>query len=100
MIGKTKKVSISYGPNGQSRGVATVVFKNPASAVQAAKQMNGVKIDERPMKVCIILTLGPYPQSDVCKVELVVGADQAPVPVPAKALSDRITYVIPHDLLE
>ena len=41
-----------YGPNGQSRGIASVVFANAASAVKAVAELNGVKVDGRPMKVC------------------------------------------------
>lgn len=41
-----------YGPNGQSRGIANVVFSNTTSAVKAVSELNGVKVDGRPMKVC------------------------------------------------
>lgn len=51
MIGPIKTCFLTYGPNGQSRGIATIVFNKPGSAVQAATQLNGVKVDNRPMKV-------------------------------------------------
>jgi THO complex subunit 4 len=41
---------LTYGPNGRSRGVATIVFAKPGSAADAAKQLNGVKVDNRAMK--------------------------------------------------
>ncbi len=42
---------LTYGPNGQSRGVATVIFAKHDSAVKAAKDLDGLKVDKRPMKV-------------------------------------------------
>ncbi|KAI9660263.1 MAG: hypothetical protein M1831_003571 [Alyxoria varia] len=74
-IGPVKRVILTYGPNGQSRGVCTIVFMKPSSAVEAANQLNGVAVDTKPMKI-----------------EVIVGADQAPVPVPPKALGERIAY--------
>jgi THO complex subunit 4 len=44
-------VQLIYGPNGQSRGVATVTFGQAGSAAKAAKDLNGVTIDNRPIKV-------------------------------------------------
>jgi len=53
-------VFLTYGPNGQSRGVATIVFIKPGSAVEAATQLNGVKVDNRAMKVYIIFNSMSY----------------------------------------
>lgn len=50
-VAPVKKVLLVYGPNGQSRGIASVVFGNAGSAVKAVAELNGVKVDGRPMKV-------------------------------------------------
>jgi hypothetical protein len=51
-VGAVKKVMLTYGPSGRSRGTATIVFAKPGSAAQAAHELNGVKVDNRAMKVC------------------------------------------------
>ncbi|OCK80624.1 hypothetical protein K432DRAFT_327907 [Lepidopterella palustris CBS 459.81] len=71
-IGPVKKVLLTYGPTGQSRGVATIIFSKPASAAEAAKALDGVKVDNRPMKI-----------------EVILSAKDAPPPAAAKSLSDR-----------
>lgn len=48
---------LTYGPTGRSRGTATIVFAKPGSAAQAAHELNGVKVDNRAMKVRIPLCL-------------------------------------------
>lgn len=50
-VGFVKKVLLTYGPNGRSRGVATITFGSPAAAASAAKQLDGVKVDNKAMKV-------------------------------------------------
>ena len=54
-VGAVKKVMLTYGPTGRSRGTATIVFAKPGSAAQAAHELNGVKVDNRAMKVRIPL---------------------------------------------
>ena len=54
-VGAVKKVMLTYGPSGRSRGTATIVFAKPGSAAQAARELNGVKVDNRAMKVCYAL---------------------------------------------
>jgi THO complex subunit 4 len=49
------RLEIAYGPNGLSRGSATVVFKLSASADAATKAFNGLLVDGKPMKVEIII---------------------------------------------
>ncbi|KAB8342815.1 hypothetical protein FH972_022413 [Carpinus fangiana] len=49
-IGGVKKVFLTYGPNGQSRGIATITFVDAQKASKTAKELNGVKVDNRPMK--------------------------------------------------
>ncbi|KAK7536043.1 uncharacterized protein J3D65DRAFT_668490 [Phyllosticta citribraziliensis] len=72
-VGPVKKVLLTYGPNGQSRGVATVIFSQAGAAAQAAAKYNGIKVDNRPMKV-----------------EVILGASEVPAPAPAKSLSERV----------
>lgn len=50
-IGHVKKVYLTYGPEGRSRGIAQIVFGGPQSAAEAAKKLDGVKVDNRPMRV-------------------------------------------------
>ena len=50
-IGPTKKVLLTYGPTGKSRGVATIIFADPAAGAKAASQLDGVKVDQRAMRV-------------------------------------------------
>ena len=54
-IGGIKKCFLTYGPDGKSRGSATIWFSKQDAALTAAKQLNGLKVDERTMKVEIIL---------------------------------------------
>ncbi|KAI9857644.1 MAG: hypothetical protein M1824_004762 [Vezdaea acicularis] len=73
-IAPVKRVQITYGPNGQSRGIAMVTFFRSDAADKAMSQLNGVKVDQRPIKI-----------------EVVLDAQHAPAPAPAKALSERVT---------
>ena len=50
-IGYTKRVFLTYGPTGKSRGVATIIFSDPKAAAKAAAQLDGVKVDNRAMRV-------------------------------------------------
>jgi THO complex subunit 4 len=72
-VGAIKKVLLSYGPNGESRGLATIVFARTDGAAKAAKELNGLKVDGRPMKI-----------------EVIVDASRAPAPTAPKSLGDRI----------
>lgn len=73
-IGTVKKVEISYGPGGVSRGIATIIFAQADGASKAFQELNGILIDQRPIKVEVVVS----------------SADQIPAP---KTLSQRITYV-------
>ena len=42
---------LTYGPNGTSRGIATIIFNKSGDANNAAVQLNGMLVDKRPMKV-------------------------------------------------
>ena len=51
-IGNVKKVLLTYGANGRSRGMATIIFRTGTDGQKAVKQLDGVKVDNKPMKVC------------------------------------------------
>lgn len=51
-IGGCKRVMITYGPDGRSRGIATVIFTNTALGKKCVDVLNNVKIDQRPLRVC------------------------------------------------
>ena len=50
-VGHVKKVELSYGPGGVSRGIATVTFSHADGASKAFRELNGLLIDNRPIKV-------------------------------------------------
>lgn len=52
-VGQVKKVDLSYGPGGVSRGIASVIFSHSDGASKAFKELNGLLIDNRPVKVSI-----------------------------------------------
>ncbi|MCJ1351800.1 MAG: hypothetical protein MMC33_001784 [Icmadophila ericetorum] len=55
-IGPIKKVILAYGPEGRSRGIATILFAKPGSAQLAVDKCNGMVVDKtRKMKVEIII---------------------------------------------
>ncbi|KAA8896883.1 putative mRNA export protein mlo3 [Sphaerosporella brunnea] len=55
VVGPIRRAILTYGPNGQSRGVATVEFVKPEHAATAAQRYNGVEVDNRPMKVELVV---------------------------------------------
>ena len=42
---------VTYNQNGTSRGVAALTFTKRDTAAKAAKELNGLLVDGRPMKV-------------------------------------------------
>jgi THO complex subunit 4 len=50
-VGQVKKVEISYGPGGISRGIAHVTFHHADGASKAFSTLNGLLIDNKPVKV-------------------------------------------------
>ncbi|KAJ6113467.1 mRNA export protein mlo3 [Penicillium sp. IBT 18751x] len=71
--GPVKKVMLTYNQNGTSRGIASIIFAKADTAAKAAKELNGLLVDGRPMKI-----------------EVVYDASSAPsVPAP-KPLTERI----------
>ncbi|GAW15280.1 hypothetical protein EKO27_g9050 [Xylaria grammica] len=74
-VGPIKRVEVSYGPGGVSRGIATVTFHKPDGASKAFNVLNGILVDGRPIKI-----------------EIVVSAAKAAEIIPApKTLTERIT---------
>ncbi|KAJ2985722.1 hypothetical protein NUW58_g5380 [Xylaria curta] len=74
-VGPIKKVELSYGPGGVSRGIATVTFQKLDGASKAFAALNGILVDGRPIKI-----------------EIVVSAAKAAEIMPApKTLTERIS---------
>jgi THO complex subunit 4 len=75
-VGRPKKVLLQYGPTGRSLGSATIIFSKHEQAVKATSALNGVKIDNRPVRV-----------------EMLVSAANLPAAASQPSLADRVTYV-------
>ncbi|KAG6005024.1 hypothetical protein E4U21_000539 [Claviceps maximensis] len=72
-VGPIKRVDLVYGPNSVSRGIANVTFHKIDGASKAFQNLNGLLVDNRPIKI-----------------EIVVGAAQADKVLPAvKSLAER-----------
>lgn len=54
-VGPIKRVEISYGPGGVSRGIATISFARPDGASKAVEALNGLLVDGKTMKIDVIL---------------------------------------------
>lgn len=79
-VGPIKKVELSYGPNSQSRGIANVTFHKQDGASKAFQKLNGLLVDNRPIKI-----------------EIVVGAAQADKVIPTvKTLAERTSQPKPQ----
>ncbi|RKF79100.1 mRNA export protein mlo3 [Golovinomyces cichoracearum] len=74
-VGPIKRVEISYGPGGVSRGVANITFARAESAIKAVDECNNVSIDGKPIKI-----------------ELILDATRAKAIPPPKGLSERVTH--------
>ncbi|KAL2135220.1 hypothetical protein VTI74DRAFT_9312 [Chaetomium olivicolor] len=65
-VGQVKKVEISYGPGGVSRGIAHVTFHHADGASKAFSTLNGLLIDNKPVKVEVVVAsadLIPQPKT-------------------------------------
>ncbi|KAK3320862.1 hypothetical protein B0T19DRAFT_430756 [Cercophora scortea] len=65
-VGQVKKVELSYGPGGASRGIAHVTFHHADGASKAFTTLNGLLIDNRPVKVEVVVAsadLIPQPKT-------------------------------------
>lgn len=58
-VGGIHTVALSYNEKGQSKGIATIIFKNSASAQKAVKLYNGAPIDGGKNNLKIELILDP-----------------------------------------
>ncbi|OAL37148.1 hypothetical protein AYO20_03626 [Fonsecaea nubica] len=85
-VGNVKKVSLQYNQNGQSRGIADIIFSRPDSAAKAAKDLNGMLVDKRPMKAST---------ATIHTIEVVMDASSVPEPARAKSLAERVAYANP-----
>lgn len=72
---------MQYGPTGRSLGSATVIFHKPDHAAKAVKALDGIRIDNR-----------------LIKVEVLVSAANAPAAAAPTSLAERVSYV-PEALL-
>ncbi|GIZ41463.1 hypothetical protein CKM354_000476600 [Cercospora kikuchii] len=72
-VAPVKKVILNYGPNGRSRGSATVLFSKPTAAAEAV-QLDGTVVDGKKMRI-----------------EILMGAQAVPAPQAPKPLSERVT---------
>ncbi|OTA57217.1 hypothetical protein K449DRAFT_437494 [Hypoxylon sp. EC38] len=74
-VGPIKRVELSYGPNSVSRGIATVTFAKSDGASKAFNALNGLLVDNRPIKIEIVVS----------------AAKAAEIAPPSKTLTERIT---------
>lgn len=68
-----------------------VTFFRSDAADKAMSQLNGVKVDQRPIKVGLSLLSEKKFALSPLQIEVVLDAQHAPAPAPAKALSERVT---------
>ncbi|KAL1969671.1 hypothetical protein VTN77DRAFT_8224 [Rasamsonia byssochlamydoides] len=83
--GPVKKVMLTYNQNGTSRGIASITFSRPDTAAKAAKELNGLLVDGRPMKIEVVLDATHAPQIPAPKplTERVAQAKAQPKPATA-----------------
>ncbi|KAI9928098.1 hypothetical protein AWENTII_007791 [Aspergillus wentii] len=83
--GPVKRVMLTYNQNGTSRGIASIVFSKPDTAAKAAKDLNGLLVDGRPMKIEVIVDASHAPGVPTPKplTERVVQAKSQPKPATA-----------------
>ncbi|KAK4458813.1 hypothetical protein QBC42DRAFT_275851 [Cladorrhinum samala] len=55
-VGQVKKVEINYAAGGVSRGIANVTFQHADGATKAFSTLNGLLIDNRPVKVEVVVS--------------------------------------------
>ncbi|KAJ5458124.1 Nucleotide-bindingalpha-beta plait [Penicillium sp. IBT 31633x] len=73
--GPVKRVMLTYNQNGTSRGIASIIFNKADTAAKATKELNGLLVDGRPMKI-----------------EVVYDASHAPTIPASKPLTERIAH--------
>jgi len=95
-VGQVRKVELSYGPGGISRGIATVTFSHADGASKAFSELNGLLIDNRPIKVssCAFSSCPSGRLTANAKVEVVVASAEL-IPQP-KTLAQRLSQPKPQ----
>ncbi|KAF1817202.1 hypothetical protein P152DRAFT_10758 [Eremomyces bilateralis CBS 781.70] len=86
--GPTKRVTIAYGADGKSRGTATIIFRHEETAAKAAKELDGLRIDGKPIRIEVLLSPKsiPSPAAPKTLAERASGKPGAkPTPKPATA---------------
>lgn len=56
-------MDIRYNQNGSSRGIADISFFRPDAAAKAAKDLNGMLVDKRPMKIELVMDASNVPET-------------------------------------
>ncbi|OAT01228.1 uncharacterized protein BDCG_16984 [Blastomyces dermatitidis ER-3] len=83
--GPVKKVMLTYNQNGTSRGIAAITFVRPDTAAKAAKELNGLLIDKRPIKIEVVLDASRAPTLPAVKPLTERVAQPKPQPKPVSA---------------
>ncbi|CAG7928830.1 unnamed protein product [Penicillium olsonii] len=65
--GPVRRVMLTYNQNGTSRGIASITFIKPDTAAKAAKELNGLLVDGRPMKIEVVFDASHAPAAPVAK---------------------------------
>jgi RNA recognition motif-containing protein len=74
---------LTYNQNGTSRGIASIIFNKPDTALKAAKELNGLHVDGRPMKVRMTVDVWPlWMYADVCNRSKSSSMPLTPPPFP------------------
>lgn len=82
---------LTYNQNGSSRGIATIIFGKADTAAKAAKDLNGLLVDGRPMKVNFSISIQSCSiNSSAQQIEVVYDASHAPTAPAAKPLTERV----------
>lgn len=76
---------MQYGPNGKSLGSATVIFNRPDQASKATTALNGVKIDNRPIRVDLLVSAANVPATKQSSLADRVTQPKKDKPKPATA---------------
>lgn len=82
---------VTYNQNGTSRGIAAITFVRPETAAKAAKELNGLLIDKRPIKIEVVLDASRAPPAPAVKplTERVAQPKSQPKPVSATKAGKR-----------
>ncbi|KAE8387812.1 RNA binding domain protein [Aspergillus alliaceus] len=89
--GPVKRVMLTYNQNGTSRGIASIVFSKPDTAAKAAKDLNGLLVDGRPMKIEVVVDASHAPEVQAPKPlgERVAQTKSQPKPATASKATDN-----------